>query len=42
MNPIKKLIRDLKEEPFKTTAGIVAGIGLYYLINYIYTQFMTL
>lgn len=41
MSTIKKLIRDLKEQPIKTIAGILAGIGLYYLINFVYTQLTT-
>jgi hypothetical protein len=38
MNIFNKLIQDLKEHPFKTVAGILAGVGLYYLINFVYTQ----
>jgi hypothetical protein len=38
MTIINKLIQDLKEHPFKTVTGILAGVGVYYLINFVYTQ----
>ena len=34
---MNELLRIVKENLFRIIAGLIVGVGIYYLINYVYT-----